>query len=373
MINLKRCREEEKRYFDIENIIKFEIIQKKEEGYDTFEIENEYFKNENKDNLKYKTLLDDLQKISIKPGFPYNEPSDLYKIKAENSRRLAHLKLKTELTLTDSEIFDKIYGGWLGRCAGCLLGKPVEGLDKVSIEEWLRKADAYPLKNYFPAIDEMPERAQKRGVLLGDITHMPRDDDTDFTIIGLHILENCGKDFTTQNVGETWLNLLTYWKVHTAERAAYRNIINGIPPPESSTYMNPYREWIGAQIRADIWGYVTPGMPEIGAEIAYRDARLSHVKNGIYGEMFVSAMISAAFTTNKIDRVIETGLSVIPTKSRLSEAVNKVVNWSKEYADWEDTWNKIMHEYKDHHWIHLFSAWKSSPISLFHSEFPVFL
>ena len=39
MINLKRCREEEKRYFDLENIIKIEIIQKKEEGYDTFEIE----------------------------------------------------------------------------------------------------------------------------------------------------------------------------------------------------------------------------------------------------------------------------------------------------------------------------------------------
>ena len=199
----------------------------------------------------------------------------------------------------------RFMGDGLGDALATFLETPLRGLKREEIEEWLRLADAYPLKDYFPPIRDLPEDApdwlknrlssienRETGVLLGQINRMPRDDDIDYTIIDLHILENYGPDFTTVNVGETWLYLLPYLQVYTAERAAYRNLVNGLAPPKTATHMNPYREWIGAQIRADMWGYVTPGMPELGVELAYRDARLSHVKNGIYGEMFMSAMIS---------------------------------------------------------------------------------
>ncbi len=181
---------------------------------------------------------------------------------------------------------------------------------------------------------------------------MARDDDIDYTIINLHILENYGLSFTAMNVGEAWLHLLPYMQVYTAERAAYRNLVNGLEPPEVAIYMNPYREWIGAQIRADIWGYVAPGNPELAAELAYRDASLSHVKNGIYGEMFVSAMISAAFATSNVEEIIEIGLSVIPKKSRLTEAIRDVLKWNKEYDDWRDTWSKILEKYGHYHFVH---------------------
>jgi len=39
--------------------------------------------------------------------------------------------------------------------------------------------------------------------------------------------------------------------VCTAERVAYRNLVNRTRPPRSASYRNVYREWIGAQIRAD--------------------------------------------------------------------------------------------------------------------------
>jgi ADP-ribosylglycohydrolase len=154
------------------------------------------------------------------------------------------------------------------------------------------------------------------------------------------------------NVGEAWLRLLPYLQVYTAERAAYRNLVNGLEPPETATYMNPYREWIGAQIRADMWGYVAPGNPELAAELAYRDANLSHVKNGIYGEMFVSAMISAAFATDDVEEIIKTGLAAIPKRSRLAEAINDVMGWSREYADWRGTWSKIIEKYGCYHFVH---------------------
>ncbi|MBS7612240.1 ADP-ribosylglycohydrolase family protein [Candidatus Bathyarchaeota archaeon] len=274
-----------------------------------------------------------------------------------------------ELALSDREVLDKIYGGWLGRCAGCLLGKPVEGLNHEQIEVWLRTADAYPLDDYFPPIYDMPSDAPRWlkdrlshidatfkktdiGVLRGQISRMARDDDIDYTILNLHVSENYGLEFTTMNVGEAWLTLLPYWQVYTAERAAYRNLVNGLTPPETATYMNPYREWIGAQIRADMWGYIAPGNPGLAAELAYRDARLSHVKNGIYGEMFVSAMVSAAFTTDDVRDIVYTGLSVIPRRSRLAEAVMDVLKWTAEFGDWRDTLNRIYGKYGHYHPVH---------------------
>jgi len=350
---------------EIEQLVKDEITQRKEEGYDVTGIEESYLKTERKTASKLKGFLKALENLPLRPDFPYKEPSELTEIRSLRSREPE----KIEITLSDTELYDRVLGGWLGRCAGCLLGKPVEGLSKQQIEYWLKVADAYPLGNYFPPVPDLPKdapewlrnrlsgiaemtRKRKTGVLLGQICRMARDDDIDYTILGLHILENHGRYFTTMNVGDTWLYLLPYWQVYTAERVAYRNLVNGILPPESATYVNPYREWIGAQIRADMWGYVSPGDPNLGAELAYRDARLSHVKNGIYGEMFVSAMISAAFTTEDIEKVIDVGLSVIPKKSRLAEAVADAVAWSKEFSDWKDTWNKIYEKYGHYHPVH---------------------
>ncbi len=122
---------------------------------------------------------------------------------------------------------------------------------------------------------------------------MARDDDIDYTIIGLSYFERFGPGFATDDVAGAWLRGLPYHLVYTAERAAYRNLVDGLRPPRSATFRNPYREWIGAQIRADAFGYVSPGWPEKAAEFAYRDAAVSHIKNGTYGEMWVAAMLGA--------------------------------------------------------------------------------
>ena len=46
---------------------------------------------------------------------------------------------------------------------------------------------------------------------------------------------------------------------------------------------NPYNDWIGAQIRADVYGWVCPGEPEHAADLASRDAALSHPSKGRTG------------------------------------------------------------------------------------------
>jgi ADP-ribosylglycohydrolase len=343
------------KYEELEGLVEEEITQREEEGCDVTEARKAFKNITGKNQSKLEDIFKNISKLSPRTDFPYAEPSDLEGIRSERPKGSRKITLK----LSEEQIFDKIYGGWLGRCAGCLLGKPVEGLQKEQIEEWLKLADAYPLNDYFPHLTEtkaIPDWLKRRvswmEVLSGHITHMPRDDDIDYPIINLRLLETKGFNFSAMDMGNNWLENLPYNKVYTAERVAYRNLVNGLVPPETASYVNPYREWIGAQIRADMFGYVTPGMPELGAELAYRDASLSHVKNGIYGEMFVSAMISVAFTTNSIEEVIDIGLSEIPMKSRLAEAMKNVVAWSKKNNDWRDTWQQINAKYGQYHGVH---------------------
>ena len=83
---------------------------------------------------------------------------------------------------------------------------------------------------------------------------MPRDDDLDYTILGLHVLEEHGFGFTAADVASEWLTHLPYNLVYTAERVADKNLINGLKPTETATYPNPSREWTGAQIRDQVLG-----------------------------------------------------------------------------------------------------------------------
>ncbi len=263
-----------------------------------------------------------------------------------------------QISYSGLELKDRIYGAWQGRCAGCLLGKPVEGCNKAQIESYLKEAGEYPLRNYFPkpVSDEFANylHPESAGAFRGHITHMIRDDDIDYPILNLNVLEKFGKNFTSKDVAGVWLQNLPYEKTYTAERVAYKNFINGIWPPESGWHYNPYREWIGAQIRGDVFGWVNPGSPRAAAEMAYRDAVISHRKNGIYGEMFVAAATAVALVldTNKVIDVIETGLSVVPQDSRFTEALRNTIKWAIADKDWEQTFTKVMDNYGKYHFVH---------------------
>ncbi|GGP58735.1 hypothetical protein GCM10010278_39650 [Streptomyces melanogenes] len=136
---------------------------------------------------------------------------------------------------------------------GNMLGKPVERGDhwtRDRIDRYLRRADALPLTDYLPDPDLLPPaapgefelRPEWRQCVRGRVHGSCRDDDVDYAVLGLHLLETHGFAFTTEQVGELWLLRLPYLQTFTAERAAYRNPANGLKPPLTATYDNPYQE-----------------------------------------------------------------------------------------------------------------------------------
>lgn len=218
------------------------------------------------------------------------------------------------------EYADRVRGAFLGRAAGCTLGAPVEGWTPQRMK---KLADyhraAFPPVNYWPDADQPYEvrygMDARVNYTLKAMRHIPVDDDMTYTLLGLLILEDFGTDFTTADVGAAWVKYLPM--ACTAEHVALTNLKAGVSWRRAGVKNNPFMEWIGADIRSDPWGYACPGWPERAAEMAYRDAYLSHRYNGIYGEMYFSAVIAAAFATGDPVEALRVGLTEIPTTCRL--------------------------------------------------------
>ncbi|MET9831468.1 ADP-ribosylglycohydrolase family protein [Streptomyces sp. NPDC006385] len=253
---------------------------------------------------------------------------------------------------------------WLGRAVGCLLGKPVEKLPLEAIRKLAEAAGNWPLTTYFTAKGVPPEllaahpwnRRSATTSLAENIDGMPEDDDLNYPLLGLLLLRRHDKTFTTTDVARLWLDELPAGRTFTAERIAYRNLLTGIDPPHTARHRNPFREWIGALIRADVHGWTNPGDPAAAAEQAHRDATLSHTANGVYAAMFAAAVIARAVTAtgpHDIHACLRTGLTVIPPASRLARAIHHAVELAQAHEDFDTVVDELHATYSPtHHWVH---------------------
>ncbi|MFI6832326.1 ADP-ribosylglycohydrolase family protein [Kribbella sp. NPDC050241] len=247
---------------------------------------------------------------------------------------------------------------WLGRAAGNLLGKPVEKIPREGIREILQSSGQWPLSQYITAVG-VPEDVQKRWPwnkrskptsLREVIDGMPEDDDLNFAILALQLLERHGSALTTEDVAQAWLNDLPAGRVFTAERVAYRNLLEGVEPSRAALVGNPFREWIGAQIRTDAYGWAHPGDRTAAARVALVDARLSHTGAGVDGALWVAAMSAAALVLDSPSEVAFAGLEVVAADGAIARAVRFGLGLADRPLD--DALDALHAEYGDLHWVH---------------------
>jgi len=264
----------------------------------------------------------------IRPDWPYLEPPDLDAIRAQ---QLAPA-WSPALVSNEAVIRDRIHGGWLGKNIGGALGGPFEG--------WTRQ-----------------RIAQTYGEITDYVTKPPStlNDDTAYEIVALHVVERKGRDFAARDLGLEWVERIP--TSYTAERIAIENLKRGIMPPDSALTDNPYREWIGGQMRGEVWGLLCPGRPADAVEYAYRDAIVSSERNGVYGELYDAALVAAAFVESDPRRLLELGLGFVPARSRFAEVVRDSIAWCDESSSWLEAWEKAEHSHAGrYHPVHAFPA-----------------
>ena len=271
------------------------------------------------------------------------EPDDLPSILAlrpAGSRRI--------WSSLSADFRERLEGAWLGRCAGCTLGSIVEGWDVERMERWAEYlGDEYPLVDYWSQA-EQPHNHKYETSLREDFTPakmdgVPTDDDLNYTLLGLMILEEYGPDFSTSDLGEAWVKYLPF--AFTAEGIALANLRKGVPALQAAVVDNPFLNWIGADIRSDPWAYAAPGYPEKAAEFAHRDATVSHRRNGIFAAMYFSAAISAAFTVDHPVEALRIGLEEIPADCLLAREIRWALDQAPSVANYRDAAAAIAERY----------------------------
>ena len=216
------------------------------------------------------------------------------------------------------EYIEQIYAGWLGKIIGIRLGASIEGWTYEKIKNIYGELSGYPV----------------------DYKRFAADDDSNGPLFFLKALEDGkkGEALTAQDVGEALLNYAPFehgffwWGGYgiSTEHTAYLNLRNGIPAPRSGSIEQngaTMAEQIGGQIFIDTWGLVAPGNPDLAAKLAKEAASVTHGGNGIYGGIFIAVCISYAFVEKDIKKIIEKGLSYIPSDCEYTRAVRAVMKF----------------------------------------------
>jgi len=344
----------------LDMIVKNEITQREDEGFDVGGLLQKW-EAAGKDEEKLMAVYRQLQNAPSQTNFPYTEPSELADIRGQRPDGPRRIDIRQN----SEQLRDQFYGAWLGRCIGCALGRPLEigpfssgangkpGWENVKL--WFEGADAWPIRGYTPGYSKARDKGIDVAHRCGDsfsenISFMESDDDIRYTIIGLLQMEERGLDWDSWDVGMLWHQRLAYRQVCTAETQAYLNFahvsshINSHVLCEKPndwrqkiewvrTYLNPYRELIGAQIRVDGYAYAAAGNLELAADLAWRDASFSHVKNGVYGAMYIAAMIAASFAEKDPEKIVAWALSEIPKNARLAHDIRKAIEIAKGETD----------------------------------------
>ncbi len=196
----------------------------------------------------------------------------------------------------DAALFrKKVMGCWLGKAVGGTLGQPYEGCDG---------------PNDLTYYDPLP-------------TDMVPNDDLDLQVLWSCVMDAMEQPMVDRHVlGQAWLDHVDFpWDEYGI---AIRNLKMGIPAPYSGSYDNWFTEGLGAAIRSELWACLAPGNPQLAARFAYEDACVDHAADGIYAEQFWSAVESMAFAESDLDKLLDTGLSVIPQDCRFANMVRDV-------------------------------------------------
>lgn len=97
---------------------------------------------------------------------------------------------------------------------------------------------------------------------------------------------------------------------------------------------------------------------EKAADMAFRDACVSHTKNGIYGEMYIAALLALCAVESDLMTAIKDALKLVPQKSRFVKCVSAIIEKYENGTSEDECFAGIHTEWNEHEgydWCHTLS------------------
>lgn len=338
-------------------VIGAEIMERIKQGYDVEALYNQLEAvGDSYDELL--ALSEQVAKAPMRADWPYVEPHSIEQIKAASDPN----RNKGQLAgISTDEAARKTRAAFLASVCACMLGKPLEEAPFGTLWDIREAAQAvgeWPIKGYFS--EKMLEAWGRRNpswveTVRERIAHVAPDDDITYSICGMLLLEKKGVDFTYDDIRQLWIENLPIFSCWGPERtillkAGIASLSPQIPSdidawPDS---LNPGQEYCGALIRADAYGYASPGNPELAAELAWRDASFTHRKSGVYGTMFVAAAIAAAYVVKDPMQIFEIALQYVPQKSRFYANVSEALELVRTAGDFDEGYTRVHERFNEY-------------------------
>lgn len=205
---------------------------------------------------------------------------------------------------------DKVHAIWSGQIIATLMGLPAE--HTVASVKWIDKIQPNLLSRLL-------------------------DDDWYYEMIAVKGFEKFGPEMTVEQLGEMWrLNKCGSWG---ASAEARKLLDNGIKSPLTGNPLyNKFWFTIGPQFSADVYGALSPSMPNLAAKMAREYGHVNGYAEGVDGAVFVATAISLGFIEKDTKIIVRKAASMIDEKSPYRQCLNMVI----EMADKGSSAQKIL-------------------------------
>ncbi|MCX7886283.1 MAG: ADP-ribosylglycohydrolase family protein [Verrucomicrobiae bacterium] len=201
--------------------------------------------------------------------------------------------------ISREELFDRIYGGWVGMLIGGLEGLPHEFKYR-----------------------EQPRETLPEFTFLENGARSDDDNDFEWTHLWFMDKENTLK-LPYKRIVEIWkANMNTgIWR---ANKRARELMDQGLVPPETgSVNRNEHALYnLSGQFCVEAYGLIAPGMPRTAADIGLHYARVAVSEEPLQATQFWTSLIALSFfPTGTVENTMQQALAAVDPRSCMAEVV----------------------------------------------------
>ncbi|MBC7887868.1 MAG: ADP-ribosylglycohydrolase family protein [Ferruginibacter sp.] len=166
------------------------------------------------------------------------------------------------------------------------------------------------------------------------------DDDWYYEMITIKAFEKYGVKMTVEQLGDQWLH--DSCGVYGSSAVAKRAMLRGIKAPMSGhPHNNRFYFTIGPMFSSDVYGALSPGMPNLAGKLARYYGHVNGYAEGSDGAVFVAGSVSAAFSEKNMQVVVQKASNLIDTQSPLRQCLDMVIDAHKKGVSAEEIFEKI--------------------------------